>query len=306
MRRQEKPILTLLIVLSFVFTVSPVQALTVLAPDAVSLGVPFPVRVFGEEALSSVHADWMGRSVPFEPVDTGGQRFWVADLVCPVSGGKSGPQMLLINVGFGGGVTRLPWQIKVTRRSFPVTKLTVDPDKAVPPAAAQDRILRERLEAVKILRAETMPSRWGLPLVRPVSGPVTSPYGAERTFNGKTRSCHSGTDFRASPGTPVLAVAGGTVVLTGDRYFSGETVFVDHGGGRVSLYGHLRKISVRQGQKVEPGEVLGFSGATGRVTGPHLHFGLALHGAMADGTVLFEEDEAGFLKSCRQVSLSLD
>ena len=306
MRLPWKSIQILLLVLLFSLSVSSACALTISAPDVVPLGVPFPVRVSGEENLTSVKAVWMGDSIPFEPVEREGQRFWAVDLVCPVTDGQPGRQMVTVEVVSGDRVERLPWQVTVKRRDFPVTRLTVPQEKAVPPAAVRDRIIRERREAERVLARESLPSCWSLPLVRPVAGIVTSPYGAERTFNGQTQSRHSGIDFRAAPGTPVLAIAGGQVVLTGDRYFAGKSVYVDHGGGRVSLYGHLSRIEVHEGQPVKAGDVLGFSGATGRVTGPHLHFGLAFHGSMADGASLFKDDERAFISDCRQVSVSLD
>lgn len=281
----------------------PAEALSVKAPDRAFLGVPFPVEVFGDESLTGVDVQWMGRTLPMERSGTAGEPRFRTALVCSATGGKAGRQILTFVVTLEDRVLKLPWQVSVEDRSFPVNRLTVAPAKAVPPPEVLKRIARERREAAEVLDAESFPVNWDLPLVRPVKGIVTSSYGARRTFNGTTHSRHSGIDFRASPGTPVRAVADGTVVLTGDRYFSGRSVFVDHGGGLVSLYGHLSEISVRPGQRVCGGGIVGLSGATGRVTGPHLHFGLGVHGQMADAMSLFDVDRQAFESDCREIAV---
>lgn len=299
----RKKSLFLLLTGFFLALVLPAEALTVMAPDRIAPGVPFPVEVLGDEAMTEVKVRWMGRAVPLERVGGPGESLFRTALVYPPPAGKEAREILVLVVTLKDRVLRLPWQVSVAARSFPSTRLTVAPAKAVPPPEVRGRIDRERREAARVLGAETLPGRWSLPLIRPVAGVVTSPYGTERVFNGTTCSRHTGIDFRAAPGTPVRAVADGTVVLTGDRYFSGRSVFVDHGGGMVSLYGHMSKVSVSAGQSVHGGEVLGFSGATGRVTGPHLHFGLAVHGQMADAMRLFEEDRQSFESVCRKVEV---
>ena len=113
-------------------------------------------------------------------------------------------------------------------------------------------------------------------------GAATSSFGRRSVLNGQARSPHSGTDFRAATGTPVRAPNGGRVVLAADQYFSGNTVILDHGQGLFSFLAHLSRITVRDGQIVARGEEVGLSGATGRVTGPHLHWTVRLDGARVD------------------------
>lgn len=300
---RPKTLLSFVVLLFFLVAVLPAEALSVKAPDCVFLGVPFHVEISGDETLTGVEARWMGRVLPLERSGTSSEPRFRMALVCPVLGGKAGREILLLTVTLEDHVLRLPWQVMVKDRSFPDTRLTVAPAKAVPPPEVRERIARESLEAARVLGAESFPVCWSLPLVRPVEGCVTSPYGTRRTFNGATRSRHSGIDFRAAPGTPIRAVADGTVVLTGDRYFSGRSVFVDHGGGLVSLYGHMSEILVRPGETVQGGEILGLSGATGRVTGPHLHFGLGVHGQMADAMSLFGENREIFESGCREIDV---
>lgn len=128
----------------------------------------------------------------------------------------------------------------------------------------------------------------GVDLKKPVDGPHSSSFGSRRFFNGEARSPHSGMDIAAITGTPVVAPLDGMVTAVGDYYFNGNTVIVDHGQGLVTMYCHLSETSVTEGQKVSTDETLGLVGATGRVTGAHLHFGTYLNGNAVDPALLIE------------------
>jgi len=119
----------------------------------------------------------------------------------------------------------------------------------------------------------------------PVKGPLSSPFGLKRFFNGEPRAPHSGLDFAVPTGTPVAAPAGGKVILTGDYFFNGNTVFLDHGQGLISMYCHLSVIDVLMGDTLARGQVLGKVGATGRVTGAHLHWNVSLNDARVDPAI---------------------
>jgi len=123
---------------------------------------------------------------------------------------------------------------------------------------------------------------WSGGFIRPLDSVVVGPFGRRSIINGQERSPHGGVDLRGKTGTPVKAPAGGRVALVLDTFFGGNTILIDHGQGLVSVYMHLSAVLVKKGQRVHQGQVIGRVGATGRVTGPHLHFGMVLRGLKID------------------------
>lgn len=170
----------------------------------------------------------------------------------------------------------------ITAHHFPTRQLAVDDAYVNPPASAADRIAREARELDR-LWTESAPERlWSGAFARPVPQEANSAFGTRSIFNGQPRSPHSGADFLSPAGTPVHAPNGGRIVLARDLYFSGVTVIIDHGLGLFSLLAHLSSIDVREGDVVVTGQLVGAVGATGRVTGPHLHWAVRLGGARVD------------------------
>jgi len=191
----------------------------------------------------------------------------------------------LVRRSTGGVASR---RLRVAPYPYPEQRLEVEEKYVAPPASELARIERERNDTLRVLALDT-PRQFDLPLLPPLDPlPASSRFGARRIFNGQPRSPHTGADFPAAPGTDVRAVADGTVALVGNQYFAGNAVYIDHGDGLVSMSFHLSKILVHGGDTVHRGESIGLSGATGRVTGPHLHFGLRWHGARIDPALLFE------------------
>jgi len=151
-----------------------------------------------------------------------------------------------------------------------------------PPANTLKRIKQETQQQLAAYDSfsDTMPSN--LIFDAPVSGRLSSPFGLRRYFNGQARNPHSGLDFAAPTGTPVKSPADGRVLLIGDLYFNGLTIFIDHGQGVISMFCHLSAIDHLPGDAVKRGEVVGAVGSTGRSTGPHLHWNVSLNGARVD------------------------
>ena len=165
--------------------------------------------------------------------------------------------------------------LTVVRKQFETRRLRVGGEFVNPPAGEAERIASEA-KRLAALFTQTTPRAWHGTFQSPVPGTATSSFGRLTVLNGQPRGRHQGADFRAATGTPVLAPNAGRVVLAEDLYFSGNTVVIDHGLGMFSLLAHLSRIDVTAGSNVTRGETLGLSGATGRVTGPHLHWALRL------------------------------
>jgi murein DD-endopeptidase MepM/ murein hydrolase activator NlpD len=193
-----------------------------------------------------------------------------------------GTYTVSIEVGDTPAVTAATYLVRVAPRKFRTRTLTVDEAFVNPPASAVERINREAAELNALWAASIEEKLWAGPFVRPVPDPANSAFGTRSILNGQPRSPHSGADFSSAAGTPIKAPNAGRVVLVGDRYFTGNTVMIDHGLGLFSLFAHLSEVSVRDREMVQTGEVIGKVGATGRVTGPHLHWSVRLNGARID------------------------
>lgn len=181
--------------------------------------------------------------------------------------------------------------VQVGPYPYPEQRLTV-PDHMVDLSPQdQARVARENARIAPLFETEA-PLRFALPLQPPLPPGFTGErFGSRRVFNDQPRNPHNGIDFKVPAETPVTAPAGGVVVLAEAHFFAGNSVFVDHGGGLVSMVFHLARIEVRAGQPVRQGEVLGHVGSSGRATGPHLHFGVRWHGARIDPSLLFGPPE---------------
>ena len=219
-------------------------------------------------------------------VQVGGR--WQAIVGIPLAT-TPGPQTAVLVTPADDDVDR-ELTFDVAAKTYAEQKLTVEPRKVDP--LPQD-LLRieaetERSEQALAAYSEEFTPTWHW--AAPVAGARSSSFGLRRVFNGQSRNPHSGMDIAAASGTPIRAPAEGRVVDTGDFFFNGNTVFVDQGYGVVTMYCHLSRIDVKPGDTVEPGQTLGLVGATGRVTGPHLHWGIAVNRAMVDPALFLAED----------------
>jgi murein DD-endopeptidase MepM/ murein hydrolase activator NlpD len=155
--------------------------------------------------------------------------------------------------------------------------LRVDPRHVRPSPADLERIRREQAELKQIYASGSRSRLWQGGFRIPVPGEMNGPFGTRRLFNGELQSQHSGVDFRAQTGDPVHSAGSGVVCLAKDLFYSGNAVIVDHGAGVFTSYSHLSRMGVAVGQRVEKGMVVGLAGATGRATGPHLHWGVKVN-----------------------------
>lgn len=203
---------------------------------------------------------------------------WVAVVGLPLEVGAGTDSLA---VAAPSGATRVV-RFAVESREYTTQRLKVAPKHVDLSFDALERTKRERARLMQVLATWSEAPPATLQLATPVPGPRSSSFGSRRVFNDQPRNPHTGMDIAAPTGTPVVAPAAGTVIDVGDYFFNGNTVIVDHGQGWLSLYCHLSRIDVKTGDRVATGDRLGAVGATGRVTGPHLHWGVMLNRAWVD------------------------
>lgn len=172
--------------------------------------------------------------------------------------------------------------IKVIDGNYKKETLSVDSSKIKLSKEDKKRAAKEYIEAMKIYNSVSDKNFIDSEYIMPIDSKITSDFGKARVFNGSFKSYHSGTDFRAKVGTPIKSANDGVVVLVEDRFYSGGSIIVDHGHGIYTCYYHMSEFDVKEGDKVSKGEVLGLSGVSGRVTGPHLHFSARVGGVQVD------------------------
>lgn len=241
-----------------------------------TLNVPVPGGVavvpLGD-AAQAPQVSYAGRRVM---VIRDSDRRWIALVGIPL-GTKPGRQALRVQGGPAAA-------FEVSAKEYATQHITLKNRRQVSPDPEDlkriERELDQQLAVYRAYREGVVPSN--VMLDRPVGGRLSSPFGLRRFFNGEARNPHSGLDFAVPAGTPVKAPAAGRVALVGDYFFNGKTVFLDHGQGFVSMFCHLSAIDVKPGDEVARGAVVGKVGATGRATGPHLHWNVSLNDARVD------------------------
>jgi hypothetical protein len=243
------------------------------------------LRLRGASEGATVEGTVDGRSLVFFPYAAGHAALVGFDL--EVTPGTKPWQLAILETGRDPQTTK--GKVQLRPRSFPVQRLSLPPGMVDLDPETERRAVAEAERLQTLYRTITPERLWRGVFTRPVGGaePGTG-FGSRRIINGKPRMPHGGADYAAPTGTPVVAVNSGRVALVGDFFFPGRLVAIDHGLGLYTLYFHLDSAAVSQGDPVERGQTIGTVGATGRATGPHLHFGAHVAGARIDpATLLF-------------------
>lgn len=185
-----------------------------------------------------------------------------------------------VSVSWEGGTAE--GMIQVEDSKYRQERLKVDPSRVKPDPEALKRIQEEREVLRKVYDEPIAEPLWEGPMVKPGKGKITSGFGNKRLFNGELKSFHTGVDLRGSKSTRVYSANAGVVRIAQNFYFAGNLVLIDHGAGLFTAYAHLSKFKVKAGDKVKKHQWLGMAGATGRVTGPHIHWGTRVAGTLVD------------------------
>jgi murein DD-endopeptidase MepM/ murein hydrolase activator NlpD len=231
-----------------------------------------------EGAPSSVHVNAFRRVIPTYKTDDG----WWHALVGIDLEQRPGRYLVEVEADVGTTVLRQSRALVVAPRKFPTRTLRVNPAFVNPSPAELTRIRDDQAFLADVYARPATTRSWSAPFVRPVPGAANSSFGTRSVFNGEPRSPHGGTDFLSPSGTPIKSPNAGRVVCARDLYFTGNTVIIDHGLGMFSMLAHLSRLDVKEGDTVHESQIVGLVGATGRVTGPHLHWALSVNGARVD------------------------
>jgi len=263
-------------------------------PATLANGSPFLLAVSPATKVTQIKGAWMGKDLMFfQGKSQQGSQTWYALSGIDVEITPGAYPLTIDATNADGKPLHATIQIPVGAAKYRTGTLTVAPNFVEPDAATQKEIAADKEIKDRIFAHSAAAPQWAGDFAKPVNQPSTDSFGTRRTFNGKLASIHRGMDFRAPSGTPVAAANSGTVVLAQRLFYEGNCVVIDHGLGFTTIYMHLSRIDVSAGQKVRKREHLGLSGATGRVTGPHLHFAARWQGAYLDPAGLFDLNLAG-------------
>lgn len=262
----------------------------ILASLAAAQGQAVLLEIQHEPGLERVAVAWNGHERPL--VRRGAS--WIGLLGVDLDTPAGAHEAELTLVYADGRNEQRSEPIAVSTIDYPTTELTVEPRYVELSPEDQQRASRESEEIQRIYARVTPDAYWQEPFMVPIPGTTGGRnFGHRRIFNGQPRAPHSGADLRAATGTPILAANRGRVVLARELFFSGNAVFIDHGLGVYTVYLHLSEIDVEPGDLVERGQRVGLAGATGRVTGPHLHWGARIVDARVDPFSLLAVGDRG-------------
>ena len=247
-------------------------------PTEISQGEIVELKIFGE-GIASIEGRMGKETIRFY---TDGDGYYGALLGADLEA-KPGPAVVNITTTTATGArqeTRIT--LKIKPKSFKRESFSVGTEFDQLSPEVLERIKKDQARFSRVFMSSVPERLWEGPFIIPVSSDVTSPFGYRRIINGLPRAPHTGVDLKAALGTEVLAANHGRVVLLGDFFFSGNSVVLDHGGGLYTVYFHLSEFKVAAGSVMRKGEVIGLVGMSGRVTGPHLHWGARINDARVD------------------------
>jgi hypothetical protein len=252
-------------------------------PPKLVNGVPMFLQVTPSAPLESMTGSWLGHDLTFDHI--GGKNWFVLAGVSLET--KPGRYPLKVEaVTSTGKHVHFEENLVVGREKYPTIELKVSKQFTEPNPEQQVEIKQAQDVKKEAFSKITLAREWSGPFSAPVNAPSSDIFGTRRVFNGVTKSVHQGLDYRVGPGTPVMAINSGTVLLARSLYFEGNCVVIDHGQGLLSLYLHLSELRAKEGDRVDRRTEIGLSGATGRATGPHLHLAVRWQGVYVSPAVL--------------------
>jgi len=277
----------LLLAILLFLLLSPVDASPLSIPD-----ITVTPSTFGQGEVSLVTLKqatgqpqmiWLEKRIPM--VYNNSSELWAGFIGADLT---TDPGRYKLQIGYANNAESDSMPITVRSKDHGIRRITVPREMVELDHDTLQRVLRE-ISTVKqvFMRSSEDPLWWGR-WTRPLPGTIVSPFGCKNIVNDMERSPHSGVDLKAAAGTLIKATNRGLVALVAEHFFSGRSIVIDHGGGIFSMYFHLSHISVRVGELVEKGDLIGLSGSSGRVTGPHLHFGIRLNGTRINPLTLIE------------------
>ena len=291
----------LLLLFFLLFPSSVYAAAWVNFPTSWDIGQAFAVSITSNADYSNPVVTWMNRTINLNVEQGGAGKISYGLLGSDVRNVKPGSYRILFEFVQNGKKYKASGNIALKARQYPKENLSVNPKMVNPPKKELPRIKNEQKLIGTALRTMTTPRKWTTPPQPPLASiTLTSNYGKQRIYNGQPRAGHNGADLRAATGTKVRAPFAGTVILTGFHYYAGGSVYIDSGNGVITAFFHLSDINVKNGERVAKGQVVAKTGATGRVTGPHLHYSLILAGQFVDPIPLLSTSIHQMLKKGTQ------
>lgn len=262
------------------------------------------VKVPGDDPQAEVLGTFMGRALSFFPDPRSGEASGYVGLLGLDMQDEPGTHELAVDIKTGDQTKHVSMNVLVVKEKFRVEHLKLPKEKVDLDEKALARWKAEQEQVKGALAEDSRVKLWQGGFLEPVGGKRTGIFGSVRIMNGQARSPHNGEDIGAPLGTDVLATNDGVVRLTVDHIFSGKGVYVDHGLGFYSMYFHLSEVSVKEGDVVKAGQAVGKVGATGRATGPHLHWGVKLNGARVNPYALLDLPFKGAVQSAVQAPVN--